>query len=114
LWGYIRSADATTFVEDESLEQPPFKLHLVGSGDLDVPMELTNLVVFHTDLSYPDFYHLMSRMDICVPAFILSEYNSNYKYQASSTIGMCAEVNVGRFYPSFPIPLADMLFSFLS
>ncbi|KAH6914690.1 hypothetical protein BKA70DRAFT_1368586 [Coprinopsis sp. MPI-PUGE-AT-0042] len=60
LWGYMKSADGASIVEDKSLDQPPFKLHLVGSGSIEVPKELQNLVVFHTDLSYPDFYRLMT------------------------------------------------------
>ncbi|KAH6914689.1 hypothetical protein BKA70DRAFT_1510095 [Coprinopsis sp. MPI-PUGE-AT-0042] len=94
LWGYTRSADGASIIEDESHETPPFKLHLVGSGSIDIPKELQNIVVFHTDLSYPDFYRLMSGMDICMPAFVLSQYINYYKYQASSTIGMCTEVNL--------------------
>jgi len=92
-WGYSPLVDSPSFLQDTTLAEPPFKLHLVGSGWIDVPIELKNVVVFHTNLNYADFYAVMSGMDICVPAFLATQ-NRNYRRQASSSIAMCMEVNV--------------------
>ncbi|KAF7336776.1 putative eukaryotic translation initiation factor 5 [Mycena venus] len=59
---------------------------------LEIPHELKNMVFVHTGLSYPDFYKLMSEMDICVPAFFGD--HSYYEDQASSTFAMAVECNV--------------------
>jgi len=72
----------------------PFQLHLVGSGgrQFEVPPELDNVVVFHSDLDYTQFFDTLARMDICVPAFVRD--STYYEYQASATIGLCLELNV--------------------
>ncbi|PPQ87891.1 hypothetical protein CVT25_001233 [Psilocybe cyanescens] len=92
-WGYLPLGDGPSFVQDTSIDRPPFKLHLVGSGWLNIPTELKELIVFHTNLNYTDFYQLMSGMDACIPAFLAADDN-NFKYQASSSIAMCMETNV--------------------
>lgn len=92
LWGYRTSHDSPSLVEDEDLSDP-FKLHLVGhGGDLGIPQELENVIVYHRDLDYREFYDTMASMDICLPAF-----NPDYGYYtatASSTVVMCSQVNV--------------------
>ncbi|KDR85772.1 hypothetical protein GALMADRAFT_386332 [Galerina marginata CBS 339.88] len=70
--------DSRSYVPDTNLEHPPFRLHLVGNGNIDIPDELKNLIVFHTGLNYTEYYHLMGGMDV----------------QASSTIAMCMEVDL--------------------
>ncbi|KAF9542624.1 hypothetical protein CPC08DRAFT_439036 [Agrocybe pediades] len=81
VWGYERLGSSRSFLPHTALvNEPPFQLHLVGSGSLDVPAELENIVVFHTDLNYKDFYEVMGGMDICIPAFLASE-DFNYKRQ---------------------------------
>ncbi|KAH9479942.1 hypothetical protein JR316_0008539 [Psilocybe cubensis] len=92
-WGYLPLGDGPSFVQDTSIDQIPFKLHLVGSGWIDVPIELKQLVVFHTNLNYTEYYQLMSGMDTCIPAFLAAD-DTNFKYQASSSIVMCLETNV--------------------
>ncbi|KAH9479939.1 hypothetical protein JR316_0008536 [Psilocybe cubensis] len=92
-WGYLPLGDGPSFVQDTSIDQIPFKLHLVGSGWIDVPIELKQLVVFHTNLNYTEYYQLMSGMDACIPAFLAAD-DKNFKYQASSSIVMCLETNV--------------------
>jgi len=95
-WGYLPLEDSSpSFLPDTTINNPPFKLHLVGSGWIDVPTELKNLIIFHTNLNYSEFYSVMSNMDVCVPAFLATK-DQNYKRQASSSIAMCMEVNVSR------------------
>ncbi|KAF7974649.1 hypothetical protein HWV62_11526 [Athelia sp. TMB] len=90
-WGYRPAHDGSpSLVEDTSLSNP-FKLHLVGHGWLDIPEELRNVVVFHNDLGYREFYDVMASMDLCLPAL-----KSSYGYYwatASSTVVMCSQVN---------------------
>jgi len=91
-WGYLPLGDGPTFTRDTSLDEPPLQLHLAGSGWLDVPLELKDLVVFHANLDYGQFYKLMGNMDVCIPAF--PPDNVYYELQASSTVAMCMEVNL--------------------
>lgn len=93
-WGYHPLGDGPSFIRDASLPDPPFKLHLVGSGWIDLPPELKNVVVFHVYLGYDRYYEVMGEMDVCVPAFGPSD--EYYTVQASSTVAMCLEVNVRR------------------
>ena len=65
----------------------------MGHGHLDIPPELQSIVILHKDLDYTEFYALMSRMDVCVPAFARNQ-DMNYVSQASSTVAMCMENNV--------------------
>jgi hypothetical protein len=68
---------------------PPFQLHLAGGGSLHPP-KLTQVAEINTDLDYNQYYELIGRMDVCLPAF-----DDRYLlFQASSTVGMCMEVNV--------------------
>jgi hypothetical protein len=94
VWGYLPLNDGESYVHDINLD--PFKLHLVGSGEIDVPPELENILVFHKDLNYRDYYDVMAGMDICVPAF--GPTDEYYVPQASSTVAMCVEVNVSSFH----------------
>ena len=106
-WGY-RSADdgSPSLVEDTSLSNP-FKLHLVGHGWLDVPEELKNVVVFHNDLGYREFYDVMASMDLCLPAL-----NPSYGYfwsTASSTVVMCSQVNVSSMKSMASCSLSNLI-----
>ncbi|KAJ7261791.1 hypothetical protein B0H12DRAFT_1013318 [Mycena haematopus] len=94
VWGYLplEPEKNASYVVDTTLPDPPFRLFLIGSGSLEIPPELKNIVLIRDGLSYPDFYKLMSEMDICVPAF--SPTNGYYEDQASSTIAMAVECNV--------------------
>ncbi|KAJ7261789.1 hypothetical protein B0H12DRAFT_1013278 [Mycena haematopus] len=94
VWGYLPlgTEDDASYVVDTTLSDPPFRLFLIGSGWLDIPPELKNIVLVRDGLSYPDFYKLMSEMDICVPAF--SADHGYYDDQASSTFAMAVECNV--------------------
>ncbi|KAJ6458883.1 hypothetical protein DFH09DRAFT_1231861 [Mycena vulgaris] len=93
VWGYLPlAAEDAAYVVDTTLPDPPFRLFLVGSGWLEIPHELQNLVLIRAGLNYSDFYTLMSDMDICVPAF--SGGNGYYEDQASSTFAMAVECNV--------------------
>lgn len=99
-WGYLPLASGReTFIPDRGSSQQEFKLHLVGNGWLSIPSEIKNLIVFHTNLNYTDYYNAMGGMDICIPAFLAKE-NKNFKYQASSSIAMCMETNVRLFSSS--------------
>ncbi|KZP29682.1 hypothetical protein FIBSPDRAFT_815775 [Athelia psychrophila] len=91
LWGYITPAyDSPSFVEDKDVADP-FKLHIVGHGWLDRPVELKNIVVFHDNLGYSEFYDTMASMDVCMPAF--HHDGPYYSRKASSTVVMCSQVN---------------------
>ncbi|KAJ7476079.1 hypothetical protein FB451DRAFT_1034412 [Mycena latifolia] len=93
IWGYLPlAAEDGAYEVDTSLADPPFRLFLVGSGYLEIPHELQNMVLIRAGLNYSDFYTLMSDMDICVPAF--SGGNGYYEDQASSTFAMAVECNV--------------------
>ncbi|KAJ7031326.1 hypothetical protein C8F04DRAFT_960524 [Mycena alexandri] len=95
VWGYLPlgTEDDASYVVDTTLPDPPFRLFLVGSGWLEIPRELENMVLIRAGLSYPDFYALMSSMDICVTAFESAD-NGYYEAQASSTFAMAVECNV--------------------
>lgn len=90
-WGYHPLGDRASFVPSHQSLAPPFELALVGSGSLDVPQELAYMVSVHRGLDYTDFYHLVSSMDIVVPAFADNGY---YENQASSTVAMAVELDV--------------------
>jgi hypothetical protein len=97
-WGYHPLGNGSSFIPDTSLVDPPFKLQLVGHGWVDIPPELKNVVAFHVNLNYTEYYDVMAGMDVCIPAFGPSD--EYYRPQASSTVAMCLEVNVGRFSQS--------------
>jgi len=95
VWGYLPLAEEdpdASYAVDTTLADPPFRLFLVGSGYLEIPHELKNMVLIRAGLNYSDFYALMSDMDICVPAF--SGGPGYYEAQASSTFAMAVECNV--------------------
>ncbi|KAI5456657.1 hypothetical protein BGZ63DRAFT_323453, partial [Mariannaea sp. PMI_226] len=59
-------------------------LHLVGHGNLpQVPSEIEANVIFDHDLSYPDFYKLLSHAFAILPAFASDGY---YDRKASSSV----------------------------
>ncbi|KAF9030954.1 hypothetical protein BDZ89DRAFT_1064277 [Hymenopellis radicata] len=91
-WGYKpREPGQVSYEVDKSLPATPFHLYLLGSGSLEVPEELKNVISIHVDLSYFEFYSLMNKMDVCLPAFADNGY---YDMQASSTFAMSLECNV--------------------
>ncbi|KAG8950211.1 hypothetical protein FRC04_007845 [Tulasnella sp. 424] len=92
LWGYLPPNPGTTeFLPDPSDE--PFQLHLIGAQGWidDFPSELRNVVKFHRDLDYYQYYELMQSMDVVLPAFANSHY---YDEKASSTVVMAIQCNV--------------------
>lgn len=59
-------------------------LHLLGHGQKpEVPEEIKSRVVFDEDLSYPDFYAILSTAYAVLPAFATDHY---YDRKASSTV----------------------------
>jgi hypothetical protein len=97
-WGYLPLNAGPSFVPDAASINPPFKLHLVGSGLMDLPLELKNVVIFHVQLNYDQYYDIMAEMDVCVPAF--GSFSDYYTVQASSTVAMCMETNVSSIPPT--------------
>ncbi|KAK0193988.1 hypothetical protein F5146DRAFT_413805 [Armillaria mellea] len=93
VWGYLPllGTSGVSYEPDHRLRSPPFRLFLLGSGWLEIPVELKNIVTVHVDLNYTDFYALMKEMDVCLPAFADNGY---YQRQASSTFAMAVECNV--------------------
>lgn len=91
-WGYLPLNNSASFIPKADSVDPPFKLHLVGSGMMNLPLELKDVVVFHVGLNYDQYYAIMAGMDVCVPAFGPS--SDYYTLQASSTVSMCMETNV--------------------
>ncbi|KAG6857415.1 hypothetical protein H0H87_004777 [Tephrocybe sp. NHM501043] len=85
-WGYQPLGDHESFDIDPNFTGPPFQLYTLGSGNLEVPIALKNVVKVVTE-----FYDLMSQMDICVPAFAENGY---FQDQASSTFAMAVQCNV--------------------
>ena len=69
VWGYHALGDRPSFIPDYRADQPPFELALVGSGSLEIPIELAYMVSIYRGLDYLDFYKLIAGMDIVVPAF---------------------------------------------
>jgi len=59
---------------------------------MELPLELKNVVIFHLQLNYDQYYDIMAEMDVCVPAF--GPFSDYYTVQASSTVAMCMETNV--------------------
>ncbi|KAM0257236.1 hypothetical protein ACHAQJ_004474 [Trichoderma viride] len=60
------------------------KLHLIGHGPhVKVPENIRNNVAFDEDLSYPDFYRLLSQSYAVIPAFASETYLDR---KASSTV----------------------------
>ncbi|PPQ76793.1 hypothetical protein CVT24_011336 [Panaeolus cyanescens] len=92
VWGYLppKQGEERFLVDPE--EKDPFYLYLLGSGGLDIPKALEDMVIVKKDLDYTEFYHLMQTMDICVPAF--NPENGYYRFQASSTMVMALQCNV--------------------
>ncbi|KAK0204984.1 hypothetical protein DFS33DRAFT_1259694 [Desarmillaria ectypa] len=92
VWGYLPLRDTgASYESDHGLRSPPFRLFLIGSGWLEIPDKLKNIVTMHVNLNYTDFYALMKEMDVCLPAFADKGY---YQHQASSTFAMAVECNV--------------------
>jgi hypothetical protein len=92
MWGYLPLNGQSKYIQDNSLSDHPFRLHLAGTGNLDIPPELEEVIVLHTGLNYSDFYNLMGGMDICLPAFA-GTGTGYFRSQASSTFAMCTEVD---------------------
>jgi hypothetical protein len=62
VWGYLPlgAEDDASYVVDSALTDPPFRLFLVGSGKLEIPHELKNIVLIRDRLSYPGAFHLLT------------------------------------------------------
>ncbi|KAI8984936.1 hypothetical protein BD414DRAFT_489771 [Trametes punicea] len=90
-WGYLPLEGRPSYVADPNSLMPPFRLLLVGSGWLEIPEELADIVSIHTDLPYDQFYRLVADCDVVVPAFADNTYLT---VQASSTVALAAELNV--------------------
>jgi len=91
-WGYLPLGPGRgEYIQNPQASEEPFTLHLVGHGELDVPKELSQVVNFHLDLDYADFYAVMQSMDIVVPAFVNYDY---FDVQASSTVAMAVECDI--------------------
>lgn len=97
-WGYLPIGGMNSYIADRSLSEPPFELHIVGSGWLLVPVELENVVTIHSGYNYSEFYNFVGSMDICVPAF---SDNGYYEAQASSTVVMAVQCNVSLQFVDF-------------
>ncbi|ETR97421.1 hypothetical protein M419DRAFT_91632 [Trichoderma reesei RUT C-30] len=73
------SAATTGHQTEESV-----KLHLIGHGPhVEVPENIRGNVAFDEDLSYPDFYRLLSQSYAVIPAFASETYLDR---KASSTV----------------------------
>ncbi|KAL7414541.1 hypothetical protein BDY24DRAFT_385586 [Mrakia frigida] len=97
-WGYhplSSTTSPTTYLpikDDPSI--PPFYLHLAGNGDITVPEKLAHIVKVHVGLSYPDFFALMSSMDVALLAFSASQKGGYFEVQASSSVAMAVMCEV--------------------
>ncbi|KAL0955048.1 hypothetical protein HGRIS_003966 [Hohenbuehelia grisea] len=89
-WGYLPLGDGTAYSVNTT-SKAPFHLFLIGSGHIEVPSELKDVVSVHVGLDYNQFYEMMGEMDICIPAFAENGY---YEHQASSTFAMAVECEV--------------------
>jgi hypothetical protein len=82
-------SDLITQLQEVSLSETlskkyNFTLHLLGNGDHpEVPEKLKNRIVFHDFLTYEQFYELLSKMFVLLPALNLPDYTWN---KISSTI----------------------------
>ncbi|PPR07644.1 hypothetical protein CVT24_006546 [Panaeolus cyanescens] len=92
VWGYLPLKEGEEKFVVDPKEKDPFYLYLLGSGGLNIPKALEDMVIVKKDLDYAEFYHLMQTMDICVPAF--NPENGYYRFQASSTMVMALQCNV--------------------
>jgi len=90
-WGYLPLGDGTSFVADAGLVDPPLTLTLVGSGSIEIPPELKNIIHTRVGLNYSEYYEAMADKDLCIPAFKQSDLY--YVAQASSSVVMCTQVN---------------------
>jgi len=98
LWGYSRLqvGEDSKFIPLSNTtlnHSAPFQVHLVGNGWMDIPPELSNIVIIHSGLAYTEYYALLGGMDVCLPAFP-RDSDAYYVHQASSTVLMCMENNV--------------------
>ncbi|GAA95839.1 uncharacterized protein L969DRAFT_95338 [Mixia osmundae IAM 14324] len=82
LWGYRYDASTEMYEEDTSIAQP-FKIHLIGSGRLAVPMNISKIAIVQSGLDYISFYRLINSAQLLMPAFNLEGYLTT---MASSSI----------------------------
>lgn len=61
MWGYLPlgTEEDASYVVDTTLPDPPFRLFLIGSGGLEIPRELENMVLIRGGLSYPGTFSLL-------------------------------------------------------
>jgi hypothetical protein len=66
LWGYTKNPGDVALARINTTAASPFTLHLVGQRNkehpVEIPPELVNVVEFHENLLYPDFYELLANM----------------------------------------------------
>ena len=73
-WGYRPlSYDRDIFEPLVDAEAEPFKLYLIGEGEIEIPKSISKVVVIQRDLNYTDFYAFMQSMDVVIPAFVNRE-----------------------------------------
>lgn len=70
-WGYLPQREpGRPYEPTQDGNNRPFTLHLIGDGNIEIPEELSNVVVIHRGLGYIEFYALMQSMDVVLPAFV--------------------------------------------
>jgi hypothetical protein len=79
----VKKINGTAVTEDGQADET-VKLHLIGHGPhVEVPENIRSNVAFDEDLSYPDFYTLLSQSYAVIPAFASETYLDR---KASSTV----------------------------
>jgi len=77
-WGYYQEGTNTSWLPlgdnlDSWTSSEPFSIHLLGSitkgHEPEVPVELENVVKYHGNIEYVEYYQLLASMDLLVPAF---------------------------------------------
>ncbi|GAA94417.1 uncharacterized protein L969DRAFT_53258 [Mixia osmundae IAM 14324] len=81
-WGY-RYDTATGMYEEDATVTQPFKIHLIGSGRLAVPSNISKIAIVQSGLNYIAFYRLINSAQLLLPAFNLEGYMTT---MASSSI----------------------------
>lgn len=72
VWGYLpltENSDNAFYQPDPDSPFDPLVLHIIGTGKLNIPHSLRDIVRIHQDLDYSSYYELMQSIDVCLPAF---------------------------------------------
>lgn len=60
VWGYLPlAAEDASYIVDPTLVDPPFRLFLIGSGYLEIPHELDNIVLIRDGLNYSGAFQIL-------------------------------------------------------